>query len=411
MDIDRMGLSERTAYLEERLREVVAFAYHHAPGTKHKMHAAGVAPEQVRTIKDLEAIPITRKEDIVAAQKEDPPFGSFATVSPNELERVFVSPGPICEPLPQFEGGAKAFRAAGFGPGDIAILTTSYHMVPAGALYEGAMRLAGVTVVPTGPGNTELQIHVMRQLQVTAEVGFPRFLLSIIQRAQEMGHDFRRDFAIRKALVGGEMFTPSMKHSMEEEHGIVTWEHYGTADLGVVAYECPQHSGLHLYEGMVLEVVDPATGKQLGPGEPGEVVVTTFDRHYPLIRYGTGDESLYTEEPCACGRTVPRLVDILGRVGAAPRVRGLFLVPKEVAETVGAFSEVSAFQVAVRLAGLRDELVMLVEGEVGDKEGFTKAMRTRFQDICRLSLDKVEFVAAGTIPQGSKLVADERKWE
>ncbi|MEK7847978.1 MAG: AMP-binding protein, partial [Chloroflexota bacterium] len=296
--------------------------------------------------------PITRKEDIVAAQRESPPFGGFATISATDMERVCVSPGPIFEPLAQLGGGAKAFTVIGFGPGDVAIVTTSYHMVPAGMLYEGALRLVGATVVATGPGNTELQIQTMRQLKATAYVGFPRFLLSIIQRAEEMGYNFRRDFSIRKALVGGEMFTPSMKRTMEEKHGIETWEHYGTADLGLVAYECPARSGLHIYEGVVMEVVDPATGKQLPPGQPGEVVVTTFSKDYPLIRYGTGDAAFYTDEPCACGRTMPRLVDILGRVGDAPRVRGLFLVPKEVAETVGAFSQVKAFQVAVRLAGL-----------------------------------------------------------
>ena len=411
MDVDRMGKAERTAYLEEKLRETVSFAYQHAPSVKSNMDAAGVAPQQIRTVKDLEAIPITRKEDILAAQKESPPFGGFATITSRQMERVCVSPGPIFEPLAQLEGGAKGLSVAGFGPDDIVVVTPSFHMVPAGMLYEGALLLTGATVVATGPGNTELQIHTMRQLQATGYVGFPRFLLSIIHRVEEIGHNFRRDFSITKAYIGGEMFTPSMKQAMEDDYGIQTWEHYGTADLGVVAYECPGRSGLHMYEGVIMEVVDPATGKQLDPGQPGEIVVTTFEKDYPLIRYGTGDESFYTDEPCSCGRTIPRLVDILGRVGDAPRVRGLFLVPREVAETVGAFPEVTAFQVAVRLSGLRDEMVMRVEGEIGDKEGFTKSLKARFQDSCRLTLDQVEFVSTGTILQGSKVVVDERKWE
>lgn len=409
-EIDRMAPEERRLFQGRKLRNILRFAYDHAPAFKARMARVGLSPQHIRTLKDLERIPIIRKEDIIALQKEAPPFGGLCTRPMGELERVLISPGPIYEPLAQTDGGVKALSVAGIGKGDVCLLTPSFHMVPAGMLYDTALLRVGATVVPTGPGNTELQIQVMRQLGVSAYVGFPRFLLNIIKRAEEMGYNFRRDFRVSKALVGGEMFPPSMRQNMES-YGIATWEHYGTADLGLIGYECPQKDGLHFFEGVIMEVVDPKTGSQLPAGEPGEIVVTTFSRDYPLIRYGTGDAAYYTDEPCPCGRTSPRLGDILGRVGDAPRVRGLFLVPKEVAEVVLAYPQVQAFQLAVRLSGLRDELTLRVEGEMADVPKFTQAVQVRFKDICRLELDRVEAVPRGTIPQGSKLIVDERKWE
>jgi len=264
----------------------------------------------------------------------------------------------------------------------------------------------GATAVPSGPGNTELQIQIMRHLGVTAYLGFPRFLVNIVQRAEGMGYDFGRDFRLRKAHVGGEMFTTSMRGFLEER-GIQTWEQYGTADLGIIAWECEQRQGLHLFPGVFVEIVDPETGARLEPGQPGEVVVTSFEEAYPLIRYGTGDAAIYTEEPCPCGRTSPRLVDILGRVGQAPRVRGLFLVPKQVAEVVEPFKEIAACQAVITLSGLRDEITLRIEGPAGLEE----RLKARFKDICRLDLDRVEVVPSGTISPGSPLIADLRKWE
>jgi len=409
--LERVSSEERVRYLEGKLRHIVAFAYRNAPAVRRKLDGAGVRPEDIRTIADLEKVPITRKEDILALQKESPPFGGLCTRPIEELERVFISPGPIFEPLPWTVGAGLALKAAGFGKGDVALLTPSFHMVPAGALYAEGLKLVGATVVPSGPGNTELQIQIMKHLGVNAYVGFPRFLLNIIQRAEAMGYNFRRDFNLRKAFLGGEMFPPSMRRTMEEGYGIDTWEHYGTADLGVVAYECPQKAGLHIFQGVIVEIVDPATGSQLRPGEAGEIVVTTFNETYPLIRYGTGDAAFYTEEPCPCGRTSPRLVDILGRVGDAPRVRGLFLVPKEVLDVVTAFPEVSACQAFVRLVGLRDEITLRVEAEPADPQGLEQALKKRFKEVCRLDLDRVEFVPRGAIPQGAKVIVDERKWE
>lgn len=408
--LERLSKEERRQYLEERLRHIIKFAYENAPAVRKKMDQAGVKPEEIQTIKDLEKIPITRKEDIIALQKENPPFGGLCTKPIEELDVVFMSPGPIFEPMPHTPEGVAAYKIAGLGKGDIVIVTAAYQLVPAGMMIHEGLRQLGATVVPTGPGNTELQILTMKQLGVTAYAGFPRFLLSIIQRAEAMGYDFRKDFKLRKAFVGGEMFPPSMRKRLEE-YGIESWEFYGTADLGMVAYECPARTGLHINPGMIIEIVEPATGRQLGPGEVGEVVATTFHEVYPLIRYGTGDASFYTDEPCPCGRTSPRLVDILGRVGDAPRVRGLFLVPKEVAEVVSAFPQITAFQAFVRMVGLRDEITLKVEGDIEDIDKLAPAIKERFKAICRLDLDKVELVPKGTIPPFAKIIVDERKWE
>jgi len=409
--LEKLSMEERRKYLEERLRHIIEFAYNNAPAVRDKMDRAGLKPSDIQSIKDLEKLPITRKEDIIALQKTNPPFGGLCTKPIEELDRIYMSPGPIFEPLPYTPEGAIGYEVAGLGKGDVVVVTASYHLVPAGMLIEEGLRRAGATVVPTGPGNTELQIMTMKQLGVTAYAGFPRFLLSIIERAEAMGYDFRRDFKLKKAFVGGEMFTPSMRRTLEEKYGIESWEWYGTADLGMVGYECPQRTGLHMNPGMIIEIVEPTTGKQLPPGEVGEIVATTFDETHPLIRYGTGDAAYYSEEPCPCGRTLPRLVDILGRVGDAPRVRGLFLVPKEVAEVASAFPEITAFQVLVRLVGLRDELTMRVEGDIEDVEKLSSAIKDRFKSICRLDLNKVELVPKGTIPTPAKIIVDERKWE
>ena len=411
---ETMSVKDREHYLNERLRDIIPYAYQNAPAFKEKMDRAGVTPSQITTTKDLEKIPITRKDDFTEQQKSNPPLGGFLAVPTPKI--IFVSPGPIYEPEDpdeQFEICAKALYAGGFRPGDTAIITFSFHMVPAGFRMAETCKKLGITWIPTGVGNTELQLEVMRDLKVNCYIGTPSFLGLIIKKAEELGYNFRQDFELKRAWFIAEMLPPSLRQSFEQEYGISTSQGYGTAELGSLAYECRQQSGWHIPEEIIVEIVDPRTGRQLEPGEVGEVVATPFNKIYPLIRYGTGDLSSMTTEPCPCGRTSYRLTGVLGRAGEEVKVRAMFVHPRQVREVMAKFDQIPRFQVVVTRRGQRDEVTMNLElkEQTIDKQQLTDNLAKNFQDVCRVRLDKIEFVATGTIPEGHKLILDERTWE
>jgi len=411
---ETMPVKERERYVNESLRDIVQYAYRSAPAVKEKMDQAGVKPADIVNVKDLERIPVTRKDNFGELQKLNPPFGGFLGVP--QTKEIFVSPGPTYEPeIPdaQFDAVAKALCAAGFRKGERAIVTVSYHMVPAGHHFAGGMEKLGITRVPTGVGNTELQLQIMRDLKVTGYVGTPSFLMALIKRAEELGYNFRRDFALKHALLGAEMLPESLRRSFEQDYGIRTQQIYSTAELLLLGYECSQKSGWHVPEEVMIEIVDHTTGKQLEPGEVGEIVVTPFNRIFPLIRYGTGDLSSMTTKPCPCGRTSPRLTGLMGRVGEAVKARGMFIHPKQVKEVMAKFDQIHNFQVKVGRQKQRDEITINLElkEETVDKPKLTEELAKTFQDICRVRADKIEFLSKGTIPEEHKLIVDERTWE
>ena len=411
---ETMSVEDRERYLNERLREIVEYAYQRAPSFKEKMDRVGVTPAQINTVKDLEKIPITRKDDFTEHQKANPPFGGYLAVPTPKT--IFVSPGPIYEPEDaeeQFGMIAKALYATGFRRGDTAIITFSFHMVPAGIRMAETLTRMGITWVPTGVGNTEIQLEVMRDLKVNCYLGTPSFLGLIIKRAEELGYNFRQDFTLKRAWFIAEMLSPSLRQSFEQDYGISAAQGYGTAEHGTLAYECLQKSGMHIPEEVIVEIVDPETGRQLGPGEVGEVVATPFNKIYPLIRYGTGDLSSYTTEPCPCGRTSYKLTGVLGRVGEEVKARGMFIHPRQVQELMARFDQISRFQVVVRLQEHRDDITVNVElkDETIDKGQLGNSLAKDFQNLCRVRPDRIEFVAKGTIPEGGKLILDERVWK
>jgi len=412
--LETMPIKERARYVNESLRDIVQYAYDHAPAVKEKMDRVNVKPSQVVTVKDLEKIPITRKDDFGELQKLNPPFGGFLGVP--ETKEIFVSPGPIYEPeIPecQFDAAAKALCATGCGKGDIVIVTVSFHMVPAGAHFAGAAKKLGITMIPAGVGNTELQLQIMRDLKVTAYAGTPSFLMILIKRAEELGYNFRQDFALKYALLGAEMLPESLRRTFEQDYGIRAQQIYSTAELLLLGYECSQKSGWHVPEEVFIEIVDHTTGKQLAPGEVGQIVVTPFNKIFPLIRYGTGDLSSIIAEPCPCGRTSPRLTGLLGRVGEEVKARGMFIHPRQVKEVMAKFDQVAQFQVKVGRQKQRDIITINLElkDETLDKQKLTDDLAQAFQDICRVKADKIEFVAKGTIPEEHKVIEDERTWE
>lgn len=416
-DLEIMPAEKRGGYLNQKLTEAIDYAYHHAPSAKEILDRAGVKPAQIRTIKDLQQLPITRKTELMELQKSKPPYGDFSTIPAEDVERIFISPGPIYEPLhvESIKWFAKTFYAAGFRKGDIVINSFTYHMSPAGILFHEAIRDCGATAIAMGVGNTEAQVQTMHDLKVTGFVGTPSFLMTIIKRAEEMGYNFHRDFAVRKAWFTGEMLPPSLRKSLEEDYAISTAQAYAVTEPGgCLAYECSQKSGMHFMDEYIIEIVDPDTGKQLGPGEVGEIAITPLhNKTWGLIRFGTGDMSYYTTDPCPCGRTSNRLVAIVGRAGDAIKVRGMFVVTKQAEAVFSSFDQISTFQIVVGRKGERDKMTFNIElkDEAIDKSQLANDLNKKFQEVCRVKADNVEFVAKGTIPEEHKTILDERTWE
>jgi phenylacetate-CoA ligase len=413
-EMERMALKERQKFLEERMREIIDYAYAKARAVKERFDKAGIQPIDIRTIKDLEKVPMVRKDELIALQKANPPFGGYLAVPMESLERIYQSPGPIYDPQRKRGFGVGDGRRSDFGKGQIVVNTWSYHVTPAGLGVDEMLRNMGFTVVPMGTGNTEIQVQVMHDLKVHGFVGTPSFLKIIINKAEEMGYNFKKDFNLKWAMVGGEMGGEPLRKMFQEKYGILCrgGDTYATADVGTVATGCESQSGMHITTDAIVEIVDPATGKQLQPGEVGEIVVTPFDEVYPLIRFGTGDLSMLVEEPCNCGRTTPRLPKIMGRSGEAVRVRGMFVHPKQTDETIAKFPEIRRYQLVVTRPQDRDEMVLKVElaNDAADKEKLKASLDKSFRDTCKVRFDRMEFVGKGTIPDDAKRIVDNRKY-
>jgi phenylacetate-CoA ligase len=413
-ELERMAPKERQKHLEERMRDIIAYAYEKASAVKERFDKAGVKPADIRTIKDLEKIPVLRKDDLIALQKANPPFGGYLAVTLDNLERIYQSPGPIYDPQRKRGFGAGGGMGPDFGKGQIVMNTWSYHVTPAGLGVDQLLRGMGFTVVPMGTGNTELQVQVMHDLKVHGFVGTPSFLKIIIDKAEEKGYNFKKDFNLKWAMVSGEMGGEPLRKLFQEKYGILCMggDTYATADVGTVATGCEKQSGMHITVDAIVEIVDPATGQQLEPGEIGEVVVTPFDEVYPLIRFGTGDLSMMVEETCGCGRTTTRLPKIMGRSGEAVRVRGMFVHPKQTDEVIAKFPEVRRYQLVVTRPENRDEMVLKVEltDDATDKEKLKGALDKSFKDTCKVRFDRVELVAKGVIADDAKHIVDERTY-
>jgi phenylacetate-CoA ligase len=416
-DLETMPVPDRERYLNQKLVEAVDHAYRSAPTARVMMDNAGVKPADVRSMKDLQRLPIIRKTDLIEWQKRNPPYGGFLAIPPAEVERVFISPGPIYEPVQHsgIQWFAKSFWAAGFRKGDVVVNTFTYHLSPAGVLFHEALKDCGATVVVTGTGNTDIQIQAMRDLKVTGFVGTPSFLMSLIKRAEDMGLAVTRDLGLRVAWFTGEMLPPSLRKVFEETYGLRTFQTYAVTEPGgAIAYECRERSGMHMMDDYVVEIVDPETGRQLRHSEVGEIVVTpVHNKAWGLLRFGTGDMSSYTIVPCPCGRTAHRLTGIVGRSSDAVKVRGMFVVARQAEAALAGVTAVTRFQIIIGRRDNRDEIGVKAELRDAsvDRARVGEDLNNRFQDACRLKLDYLEFVPAGTIADKDPRVVDTRKWE
>jgi len=415
-NLETLPQKKRLEYLNQKLRGIIQYAYKNSIAFKNKMDSVGLKPKDIQTIKNLEKIPITKKAELVELQRKNPPFGGFEGVPVNELRRIFISPGPIYEPgeMEYKElGWAQGMYAGGFRPGDIAINTFSYHMVPfALHMVDNSLHRIGCISIPTGVGNTEQQVNILKNLKANGFCGTPSFLLNIAEKAEEMGFDLKKDLNLKVGFVAAEMLPESLRSKLEEKFGMIIRQTYGTADIGCLGYECIKKNGMHIPDDKIIEIVDPETGKQLGPGKTGEIVATTFNKVYPLIRFGTGDLSILTETPCPCGRASPRLVKILGRVDQVTKVRGLFVHPGQVDEVASRYPQIAKYQVVVKRKEDKDEMILRIEfkEEVSQPEKLKEEIEQSIRDVMKVRGD-VQFAPKGTIPEGAKKIEDQRTWE
>lgn len=406
---------ERRKHLNGKLQEFVPHAYSHSSAVKEKCDAGHIKPGEIKTIDDLQRIPITRKFDLVEMQKAKPPFGGFEGVPPTEMRRIYVLPGLIYEPG-EWEyrdtRWAEAMYACGFRSGDIALNTFNYHMWPFAFMLDESLKMLGCTTVPTGVGNTQMQVTIMHQLKVTGYVGTPSFLMSIAERAEAMKFDLRMDFSLRVGFVGAEMLPESLRDRLEGAFGMTIRQCYGTVDVGCLGYECMEKQGMHVPDDVIIEVVDPDTGNRVPDGSPGEIVATNFNRTFPMIRYGTGDLSFFSREPCLCGRTSMRLMKILGRTDQVTKVRGTFIHPWQTDELMSKYPQVDKYQVVVTRPGYVDEMTCLVElaDESVDKTVLKGRLERDIQEALNVK-GEVEFVRRGVIFDKAKKIEDKRKWE
>lgn len=406
------------ATIDEKLRHVITCAYEHSPALRRRFDEAGLRADDVQTVADLQRVPILPKDSVIALQQADPPFGGMLGVSPGEVRHIFLSPGPIYEPDAgeddsRLEMARLALRRSGFEEGDVVLNTLSYHLVPAGLMLDRALVGLGCTVVPGGVGNRELQLKIMRDAGVTGYVGTPSFLMALIEAAEKGGAAFGTDYRLRKAFVTAEPFPPSLRQTLSSQYGISVGNAYATAELGVLALNTTADLTMQLLAEPIVEVVDPDTGQGVGSGEVGEVVVTTFNCAYPLIRLGTGDMAVNGDPRPGESRQEERTLVLVGRSGEAVKVRGMFVHPNQLRFAVAQVAEVDAIQGIVTRPEHRDHFRVRVAlaQEPTEPKQLRQALQQAIQQVARVRVDEVELVEAGAIPADARKIVDERQWE
>ena len=406
--------AERDAALARALPAQIAHAVARAPAIAARL--GGVDPSTVTSRAALAALPVLRKSDLLREQNSaDTPdaFGGFATVgwgaarAPGErATRVFVSPGPIREPetsRPDYWRMARSLWAAGFRPGDLVHNCFSYHFTPAGSMMESGAQAIGCTVFPGGTGQTELQLQAMASLAPDAYAGTPSFLRLLLERADESGISLP---SLRKAALSGEA-VPAALCDWLAARGIGAFQSYGTADLGLVAYETTAREGLVVDEGVVVEIVRPGTGDPVADGEVGEIVVTPLHAEYPLVRYATGDLSAVLPGDCPTGRTNVRIRGWLGRADQSTKVRGMFVHPSQVAEIVRRHPEIARARLVVEGAMADDRMTLRAEAAGADTDALAERIAQTIRDVTKLR-GAVALVDPGSLPNDGKVIEDLR---
>ena len=358
----------------------------------------------------LARLPVTRKSDLIALQQSDRPFAGMTSVPVPGLARVFASPGPIYDPQGDrrdYWGFARALYAAGFRRGELVHNTFSYHFTPAGFMMDLAAQSIGCPVFPAGIGQTELQVQTIHDLRPACYTGTPSFLKILLEKADELGLDIS---CVKKAAVSGEAFLPPVRKLLADR-GIDGYQSYGTADLGLVAYETAAREGLVVDEGVIVEIVRPGTGDPVPEGEVGEVVVTTLTPDYPLIRFATGDLSAILPGVSPCGRTNVRIKGWMGRADQTTKVKGMFVHPSQVAEVVKRHPEIAKARLVVSHdADRNDVMTFSCELAGAQPDGLAAAIEGALRDVCKLR-GVVDFRPSGALPNDGKVIEDLRKYD
>ena len=374
------GAPKDWAARQDRLAaRAVAYGAQRSAEIRLRLERAGIVPEEVTGVGGL-AVPV------------------------GSLRRVYRSPGPILDPEgedPDFWRVGPAARAAGFRPGDVVLNSLSYHLTPGGMMLDGGLRALGCVVAPGGSGDAAAQAEIARATGAAGYVGTPQFLLALLERARTGDAPLK----LQRALVTGAPLPPSLRAQLQDAFGVDVYQFYGTADAGALGYECEAKDGWHVATEVVLEILSPADGQPAADGEPGEVVVTSPNRVYPLVRFGTGDLSAWNRAPCTCDRTSPRLTGFLGRTGEGVKVRGMFVHPRELAAALAAEPGVARWQAVVSERNNRDEFVVRVEGQ--GTALAPAALARRIREAARVRAE-VEVVTPGTLPEDGPRIVDRR---
>jgi phenylacetate-CoA ligase len=365
----------------------------------------GVDPASITSRAALARLPVLRKSELPALHKAAPPFGGFVAESPGAFARLFTSPGPIFEP----EGagadpwrGARALYAVGFRPGDVVLNTFSYHLTPGGFIFDTSARALGCAVIPAGPGNTDAQFELIEAYRPAGYSGTPDFLKILLDAAANAGRDVS---SIKRALVSGAAFPPSLQAEIKSR-GIDAYQAFGTADLGMVAFETPAREGMVVNEDLILEIVKPGTGEPVADGDVGEIVVTSLDPHHPWIRLALGDLTAALPGRSPCGRTNMRIKGWMGRADQTTKVKGMFVRPEQIAEIGKRHPALGRLRLVVSRSGESDVMTLKAESaSLGG--GLESEIAATLRTVTKLG-GHVELVSAGSLPNDGKVIVDER---
>ncbi len=367
---------------------------------------AGVDPNAVNSAAALAKLPVLHKSELAALQKQNPPFGGLNVVAPGKARRLLMSPGPIFEPEgggKDWWGSARALYAAGFRAGDVVHNSFAYHLTPGGFILEAGAHALGCAVIPGGVGNTEQQLDAIAHYKPSGYVGTPDFLKILLDTAARTGKDTS---SIKRALVSGAALPNSLREELKTR-GVAVLQCYATAELGVIAYESEARQGMIVNENVIVEIVRPGTGDAAGEGEVGEVVVTSFNSDYPMIRLGTGDLSALLLGLSPCGRTNARIKGWMGRADQTAKVKGMFVHPRQIAEVGSRHSQLKRLRLVVGREREQDTMTLLAECAAADA-ALENAVAATLQSVTKLK-GAVKLVGLDTLPNDGQVIADERK--
>jgi phenylacetate-CoA ligase len=394
--------AERESDLFARLPHVLRKAMT-APG--YARHLAGIEPATITDRAALAKLPLLRKSDLPALHKAAPPFGGFVTGPAGSFGRLFTSPGPIFEPETTHRDpwrGARALFAAGFRPGDVVLNTFSYHLTPGGFIFDSSARALGCAVIPAGPGNTEQQFELIEAYRPVGYSGTPDFLKILLDAADSAGRDIS---SIRRALVSGAAFPKSLQDEIKSR-SVDAYQAFGTADLGLIAFETPAREGMVVNEDLIFEIVRPGTGDPVPDGDVGEIVVTSLDPDHPWLRLALGDLTAALPGQSPCGRSNVRIKGWMGRADQTTKVKGMFVRPEQVAEIGKRHPELGRLRLVVTRQGETDVMTLKAEVAASDA-GLREAATATLRAVTKLS-GAVDLVPPGSLPNDGKAIADER---